>query len=45
MQQTETERRDVIEIQDLFHARIGHYPDKSARWLFKEIVIKNDQNT
>ncbi len=36
MQQTETEHRDIIEIQDLFDVRIGHYPDKSARWLFKE---------
>lgn len=37
MQQTETERRDVIEIQDLFDAWIGHYPDKRARGCSKKL--------
>ncbi len=35
MQQAETERRVPKEIRDLFDPRIGHYPDKSSRWLFK----------
>lgn len=35
MQQTETETSVPKEIRDLFDPRIGHYPDKSARWLFK----------
>ncbi len=29
----QTEERVSKEIRDLFDPRIGHYPDKSARWL------------
>ncbi len=43
MLHTDTEAGVAKEIRDLFDPRIGHYPDKSARWLFKvkENVARN----
>jgi predicted transposase YdaD len=32
---TETDTHDT-EIRDFFHIPVGHFPDRSARWLFKE---------
>ena len=31
-----TERNDTEDIRDLFTTPIGHFPDRSARWLFKD---------
>lgn len=35
--QTDTKIHDIEEIRTLLDIRVGHFADKSARWLFKEI--------
>ena len=34
--QTETKIADLEEIRTLFNTKVGHFADKSARWLFKK---------
>ncbi|RKU28852.1 hypothetical protein C6497_08840 [Candidatus Poribacteria bacterium] len=34
--QTDSEIKDLEEIRTLFNTKVGHFADKSARWLFKK---------
>lgn len=34
--QTDTKIADIEEIHTLFNTKVGHFADKSARWLFKK---------